>query len=468
MRYLPSSLFFVYSFSDGIVKFLELLRKRWGVPFVAIATLRGRPRLFVLDESGFTDAILEEENAKEKILSGDLSPVEKIIKRPHIPLKEVLYIEDEPVALVLSSREIDEEEKRKLYDIVPVYMVYLEVASRESEVRSSLERCFFAMDHLHNAVSSLSGASSKEDWIKRALKVLVSIVSSKGGEAFFLKFDEETDRFFFVATDVLHGDSFTANFPLPHFLRVDGSWLDVLSSKDEPIIVDSAFLSKVPPEERKFLSSFRLAVPVKRGIELEGFFLLRERIASEFSSLENKVLNLLTLHLKESYYRVKALEEHLLDPFTRVYSWTYTEARLREEMKRVARFRGEFSVAFLGVTALPPTRTIVEERILLKKIAKQIKDTLRESDVVCGYGPNYEMVLLFSATPPKNAKVPVERTMKVLKEKFGKKLSLVALIASPTEEQTYRAEASEFLKQVLPVFKELLFNKEEGIHYFHL
>ncbi len=466
MKYLPSSLFFVYNFSDGMVKFLGLLRKRWGASFVAIVTLRGRPRLFLYDEHGFTDTILEEENARAKIISGDLSPICKVLKHRKFPLRELLYIEDEPVALVLSSSELNEEELRRLYDIVPIYIVYLEVASRESEARTSLERCSFAIDSLQNAVSALSDAGSRDDWIKRALKVLVTSISSRGGEAFFLSSEQGDNRFLFVSRAVLHGDSFTANFPLPHVIKVEGEWLDVVSSKDEPVLIDSALLSKVPHDEKNFLSSFRLAVPVKRGVELDGFFLLRNRIASEFSSLENNVLNLLSLYLRESYYHIVAMENQLLDPFTGMYSWSYTEARLREEMKRTSRFRGEFSVALLGVTALPKTRTLVEERILLKKIAREVKKTLRESDVVCGYGPNYEMVLLFPATSPRNARIPVERTIKVLQSKFGSSLRMVALVASPTEEQTFRAEASGFLNEILPAFKRLLTEKKEGVHYF--
>ena len=109
--------------------------------------------------------------------------------------------------------------------------------------------------------------------------------------------------------------------------------------------------------------------------------------------------------------RRRLAEEAAFDPLTGLYSRRYLTARLDEEIARVARYGGAFTLAILDLDdfkALNDERGHLHGDETLRAFGGAVRAVLRQSDLAFRYGGD-ECVVLFSGTPAAAARGVLER-----------------------------------------------------------
>jgi len=128
-----------------------------------------------------------------------------------------------------------------------------------------------------------------------------------------------------------------------------------------------------------------------------------------------EMLSLLAEQLALALERIKDFqilqEKSIQDELTGLYSRSYFLARVKEEIARASRGKGSVSFLFCDVDdfkAINRIQGYKEGDKVLCQIAKIIKSSVREEDVVCRYGGD-EFVVLLPRTYPSEAEKIAQR-----------------------------------------------------------
>ncbi len=121
--------------------------------------------------------------------------------------------------------------------------------------------------------------------------------------------------------------------------------------------------------------------------------------------------------------RLRALLAHqaTTDSLTGVYNRRYMEQRLREELARAGRGGSPVSFALLDVVGLKGVNDTLGHAagdLVLQEVARQLREAVRASDVVCRYGGD-EFAVLFPDTGPTEAARALRRALGTLARREG-------------------------------------------------
>ncbi|MBI4715429.1 MAG: GGDEF domain-containing protein, partial [Nitrospirae bacterium] len=101
----------------------------------------------------------------------------------------------------------------------------------------------------------------------------------------------------------------------------------------------------------------------------------------------------------------------VVDPLTGVFNRRYFQNRLRGEMKRFVRYNTLFSVAIIDVDHFKKVNDTYGHQqgdVVLKEVARILKENTRETDLVARYGGE-EFVILYSCTDKAGAFTHLDR-----------------------------------------------------------
>ena len=101
----------------------------------------------------------------------------------------------------------------------------------------------------------------------------------------------------------------------------------------------------------------------------------------------------------------------VVDPLTGVFNRRYFQNRLREEMKRFVRYNTLFSIAIIDVDHFKKVNDTYGHQqgdVVLKEVARILKENTRETDLVARYGGE-EFVILYSCTDKAGAFTHLDR-----------------------------------------------------------
>jgi diguanylate cyclase (GGDEF)-like protein len=101
----------------------------------------------------------------------------------------------------------------------------------------------------------------------------------------------------------------------------------------------------------------------------------------------------------------------VVDPLTCVYNRRYFGDRLKEEFKRFIRYNTLFSIAIVDVDHFKKINDTYGHQmgdVVLKDIARILKENSRETDIVARYGGE-EFVILYTCTDKIGSQIHLER-----------------------------------------------------------
>jgi diguanylate cyclase (GGDEF)-like protein/PAS domain S-box-containing protein len=129
--------------------------------------------------------------------------------------------------------------------------------------------------------------------------------------------------------------------------------------------------------------------------EIDGAGESRLRLAIAFA--EQSALALANLRLRQRLHR-----QTILDPLTGLYNRRYLQEALKRELARSTRKQRSFAVAMLDIDHFKHFNDDFGHDagdLVLQQVAQQLRQTVREGDIVCRYGGE-EFVLLMPDTDP--------------------------------------------------------------------
>ena len=200
-----------------------------------------------------------------------------------------------------------------------------------------------------------------------------------------------------------------------------------LGKKDEVEVVDSIFSIELG-KSYKSLS----AVAYNENHQLIGvcFFLFEE---SEELTREDivilhsfqKIFSIMLLKEREYYLTIKEkrdlFQKVITDGLTKVYNRYYFDETFEKEFQKAKRYQYPLSVAMLDIDHFKEINDTYGHDtgdIVLRDVAKFLKESVRESDQVFRYGGE-EFVILMPFTTIEEAYGVLERILKTLHEKNG-------------------------------------------------
>jgi two-component system cell cycle response regulator len=183
------------------------------------------------------------------------------------------------------------------------------------------------------------------------------------------------------------------------------------------------------PELEKMRSWGQTAIgPLIRHNNLDGLVFVGERVAGNknYSDSELEMFgilnNILTIAIHNAFLYDQVLQISYTDGMTKLHNFRYFEYRLMEEISRTTRNETGLSLIILDVDYFKNFNDTLGHPAgdeLLKHLARVLKDTVRDNDIVCRYGGE-EFAIILPAVEKDGALILAERLRgRVEKEKFA-------------------------------------------------
>jgi diguanylate cyclase len=171
-------------------------------------------------------------------------------------------------------------------------------------------------------------------------------------------------------------------------------------------------ISELRQTVRDKLGFIKSALAVKKAEDLE-----REQFFAAMIEKLKSSLNNMQMRIDRIYQKRKHLEhEILIDPLTGIANRRAIERHLKKELQKFRRYETVFSLLFIDIDNFKQINDnyghIVGDKVI-KKLAKRIKQELRETDFIARYGGD-EFLILLSETRGEAAQALANRLLSVI------------------------------------------------------
>jgi len=231
-------------------------------------------------------------------------------------------------------------------------------------------------------------------------------------------------------TDVDSGTLFVKSDLYPHkedLIELEHFCLSQfqVQGSEIPPQVESVILAPEDAKEAKIITdaeSFYLFHSKSEDKEnVGGGFIFYGETIQDLSENEKAILELILEHafvvVENAYLYEKIRLKSLTDELTGLYNRRYFFERLKEEYERTKRYsESEFSVIMLDIDhfkRINDTYGHMAGDIVLKKLARIMKNSIRSTDIVARFGGE-EFIFLLPQTPLKGGVVFAERLRKTV------------------------------------------------------
>lgn len=144
------------------------------------------------------------------------------------------------------------------------------------------------------------------------------------------------------------------------------------------------------------------------GYQVEGVLFWLESSHSLTSYLLEQVLGVTEQFCRWCYRYSNSQDLMYRDDLTSLYNYRYLEICLENEIRRVQRFQGAFSLLFIDLDSFKPINDSYGHLVgssVLKQTSQLLKLVLRDVDSIFRYGGDEFVVLLLEAEPEKASRV---------------------------------------------------------------
>ncbi len=144
-----------------------------------------------------------------------------------------------------------------------------------------------------------------------------------------------------------------------------------------------------------------LFLPLVAREKFLGFVLIEQKTKlKKFNNYSLSLLQNLTSHISLALHNIQLYELAITDGLTKLYIHRYFITRLEQEVRRAKRYGTIFSLLMLDIDYFKKVNDtyghIVGDKIL-KKVAKILLSSVRDTDIVCRYGGEEFAIILLEA-----------------------------------------------------------------------
>jgi two-component system, cell cycle response regulator len=178
--------------------------------------------------------------------------------------------------------------------------------------------------------------------------------------------------------------------------------------------------------------------------------------------LKQDLINTIEQAIKNYRNRMKLQTESLTDPLTGLWNRRYFNLQLIRILKTAERYKFQFSLIFIDINYFKKINDEFGHNkgdLILKNIAKLLKETCRKTDIIARYGGD-EFIIIIEHNDKNGALCLVNRLKKVVSEKYiDKKRTINISIAIGIA--TYPNDAKENSTLIKIADKAMYQNKKE-------
>ncbi len=178
--------------------------------------------------------------------------------------------------------------------------------------------------------------------------------------------------------------------------------------------------------------------------------------------LKQDLINTIEQAIKNYRNRMKLQTESLTDPLTGLWNRRYFNLQLIKILKTAERYKFQFSLIFIDINYFKKINDEFGHNkgdLILKTIAKLLKETCRKTDIIARYGGD-EFIIIIEHNDKNGALCLVNRLKKVVSEKYiDKKRTINISIAIGIA--TYPNDAKENSTLIKIADKAMYQNKKE-------
>jgi two-component system, cell cycle response regulator len=178
--------------------------------------------------------------------------------------------------------------------------------------------------------------------------------------------------------------------------------------------------------------------------------------------LKQDLINTIEQAIKNYRNRMKLQTESLTDPLTGLWNRRYFNLQLIRILKTAERYKFQFSLIFIDINYFKKINDEFGHNkgdLILKTIAKLLKETCRKTDIIARYGGD-EFIIIIEHNDKNGALCLVNRLKKVVSEKYiDKKRTINISIAIGIA--TYPNDAKENSTLIKIADKAMYQNKKE-------
>ena len=282
-----------------------------------------------------------------------------------------------------------------------------------------LQRKIFEISTLFEISKNMSFVNDTDVLVEIIIDRAVSALNAQRGSLMIM--NEEIDK---LEVKVVRG------FPgeVRSYTRLspgEGIAGKVFSSKQGMLVNygedDPMFLrSEIPEKESKILSL--ICVPMKAKDKVIGVINIINKNSDngEFNPDDMNLLNAIASQAAMAIENAKLYEQSITDGMTKLFIHRYFQIRLEEELNRAGRYGSKLSLIMFDVDHFKSFNDTYGHQIgdiVLKEVAKTIKDTVRRDvDIAARYGGE-EFAVILPETTSEEAMILAERLRTCISDK---------------------------------------------------
>ncbi|MFH1823794.1 MAG: sensor domain-containing diguanylate cyclase [Candidatus Firestonebacteria bacterium] len=205
--------------------------------------------------------------------------------------------------------------------------------------------------------------------------------------------------------------------------------------------------------------------PLKSHHKISGLIGAFSKLNYNFTGKELRLLTIFSseasIIIDNAYLLEKTRELSVTDELTGLYNFRYFQGKLQEEFLRATRYNHELSLFMADIDHFKDFNDTYGHQtgnIVLKNIAKILKDDSRPTDFVCRYGGE-EFTIILTETPKENAFRFAERVRKKTEETV-----FLNEDGKPTQKVTITIGVSNFPTDGPDEYKDLIEYADKSLY----
>ncbi len=261
---------------------------------------------------------------------------------------------------------------------------------------------------LINAFSSKLSTTLEVKKLHEYIKELLKEKFDARNIAIF-NYDDENERFYLEKEN--EENIIIENISEPCKIRILAGVID----KNEKLVGESNFYKEISRVFKNEREGIPYIIPLISNSNLLGIIAFKTK-----KNIDIHLLETLRGQISVFLYNATLYTMAITDSMTKLYLQTYFKERLDQEIKKYERHNQEFSLLMLDIDYfknLNDTHGHLAGDLIIKEVAKIIKDSVRKFDIVSRYGGE-EFGVMLIGTGSETALLVAERIRKNVEKKL--------------------------------------------------
>lgn len=359
--------------------------------------------------------------------------------------------------IIEAAKEIKILPEEKFQRAVELMENVAYMISHTSLGKIELNRKMLELSSLYNIASTVDIAADGEEGLSKVIRKIAQIIEAK--KCALLLLDEEGEN---LVTKAVYGldKKYVNEFSCKIGEGVSG---EAVKRRETIVVADfekelesKRYKKLVKDEKLSSITSVPLTVKDNIFGTLEIYTPIKPPFTKDEISILAAVASQAAIAIENIQLYLRAEELATTDGLTNLYNFRFFNEALEKEIRRAKRYRAALSLIMLDIDRFKDFNDIyghLKGNEILKEVAKILKSSVREVDIVARYGGE-EFMIILPETEPEGALIAVERIRagiaqcKVKDKDYGKEVPAITVSVGISGYSADILSVDDFVKRV--------------------